>query len=52
MWDYAEADDGTWFGTDHKRNVHHISRSAIEWSKAVEKTNTCRDIEDEDYMQF
>ena len=36
-----------WQGTSHKRNLHHISRSGIEWSKAVDKTDSCKDIEDE-----
>ena len=45
MWDYVNA-DGEWTSADHKRKIHHISRSAIEWCKAVEKTNSCRTIED------
>ena len=48
MRDYQPLDDGAaWVGTEHKRIIHHISRSGIIWSKAVEKTNTCRNIEDE-----
>lgn len=46
MWDYEKI-GGEWVGTTHKRHIHHISRSAIEWSRAVEKTGVCRDIEDE-----
>lgn len=36
MYDYEKV-DGVWVGTSHKRLIHHISRSAIIWSKAVEK---------------
>lgn len=36
-----------WQGTTHKRHIHHISRSAIEWSKAVVLSGKCKDIEDE-----
>ena len=36
IWDYQKAEDGTWIGTDHKRNIHHISRSGIEWMIASE----------------
>lgn len=36
-----------WTGTTHKRKIHHISKSAIIWSKAVEKTQLFKDIEDE-----
>ena len=36
-----------WIAAPHKRNIHHISRSAIIWSKAVESTGLFRDIEDE-----
>lgn len=36
-----------WHGTTHKRHIHHISRSAIEWSKAVAISGECEDIEDE-----
>ena len=45
MWDYQKI-DGVWQGSPHKRTIHHISRSAIEWSKAVEKTNSCKDVEE------
>lgn len=34
-----------WVGAPHKRLIHHISRSAIEWSKAVDKFPKYRDIE-------
>jgi len=32
MYDY-ECVAGHWRGTDHKRYIHHISRSALIWSK-------------------
>ena len=59
LWDYepvigsvqVELSDVTsetqWQGTDHKRHIHHISRSAIEWAKAVACSGECKDIEDE-----
>ena len=43
MWDYAPVqnngvpDYDWWYSTDHKRRIHHISRSAIQWSLAAEK---------------
>lgn len=49
MWDYEpHPDNGNqigewkgvrddWGGSPHKRLIHHVSRSAIEWSLAVEK---------------
>ncbi len=37
----------TWQATDHKSRIHHIARSAIEWSKAVDRFPTYRDIEDD-----
>lgn len=36
-----------WEGTPYKRNIHHISRSAIIWSKAVAETGLFKEIEDE-----
>lgn len=45
MWDYVKI-DGVWQSAPHKRLIHHISRSAVEWTKAVEKTGEGRDIED------
>lgn len=35
-----------WRSTPHKRLVHHISRSAIEWSRAVDRFPAYRDIEE------
>lgn len=37
----------SWQGTVHKRNIHHISRSAIEWAKAVALSGECKGIEDQ-----
>jgi 3'-5' exoribonuclease len=35
--DYQKV-DGVWGSADHKRFIHHISRSAIMWQEAVGKT--------------
>ena len=35
-----------WVGTEHRRNIHHISRSAIIWSKAVAETGLFKEMED------
>lgn len=35
----------TWEKSPHNREIHHISRSAIEWSKAVEKFPEYKSIE-------
>lgn len=32
VWDYVKI-DGVWTSSQHKRNIHHISRSVIEWNK-------------------
>lgn len=45
--DYTEIAPGNWTGTPHKRLIHHISRSAIIWSRAVDRFPGYRDIEDE-----
>jgi 3'-5' exoribonuclease len=39
MYDYAPVDPEMkdWTGTKHKRNIHHISRSALVWSDAFTK---------------
>jgi len=34
--DYAKI-NGVWQGTEHKRLIHHISRSAIIWSNAYQR---------------
>ncbi len=49
LWDYQPqsdpiAEDTQWGPSEHKRLIHHISRSAIEWSKAVHLTGECLDI--------
>lgn len=36
-----------WVGTQHRRNIHHISRSAIIWSKAVTETGLFKQMEDD-----
>ena len=47
MWDYEYNEvSGKWQGTKHKRIIHHISRSGVEWVKAVEKTNSFRESSD------
>jgi 3'-5' exoribonuclease len=50
IWDYEpvpETEYKEWRGTAHKRNIHHISRSGIVWTKAVAETGQCKEIEDE-----
>lgn len=52
LWDYRfEPASGScsegWVATNHKRTIHHINRSAIEWSVAVHETECCADIHDE-----
>lgn len=38
MWDYERSNNPEipWQGTEHKRMIHHISRSALIWQKACE----------------
>ena len=36
--------DGIWCGSDHKRYIHHISRSAIIWSEEVKKNQYIYDM--------
>lgn len=38
MWDYERSDDPSvpWQGAEHKRMIHHISRSALIWQNACE----------------
>jgi 3'-5' exoribonuclease len=45
MWDYHKV-DGFWRSAPHKRIIHHISRSAIEWTKAVNNADEGGDIEE------
>ncbi len=37
MWDYEPVDNSynEWRGTEHKRTIHHISRSALVWNSTV-----------------
>jgi len=35
MWDYHRDVNNTWCGTSHKRHIHHISRSALNWQEAI-----------------
>ena len=39
MWDYEPlgANMDSWRGTEHKRLIHHISRSALVWNNACNK---------------
>ena len=46
LYDYEYVNEG-WRGTDHKRLIHHISRSAIMWSNMFEKLpNLNKDLHD------
>lgn len=53
MWDYEPSSSGIidektkWEATPHKRIIHHISRSALEWSKAVDTTGLFKDAHDD-----
>jgi 23S rRNA maturation-related 3'-5' exoribonuclease YhaM len=47
LWDYSKVSDGSWVSNSHKRHIHHIQRSAIEWGKAVARIDGYHDIEDE-----
>jgi len=40
VWDYkpTNSEFTEWTGTNHKRTIHHISRSALVWSKSVDET--------------
>ena len=46
MEDYTEITPSNWAGTDHKRIIHHISKSGIMWSRAVDKFPAYRAIEE------
>lgn len=38
MWDYEpDGDYNNWKVTPHKRNIYHLSRSALVWQSAAEK---------------
>ncbi len=58
LWDYILKDPyipgmgdamepAIWQSAPHHRLIHHINRSAIEWTRAVSETGLCKDIEDE-----
>jgi 3'-5' exoribonuclease len=38
MYDYEKDDIVGWRGSEHKRLIHHISRSVIIWAKALDET--------------
>ena len=40
LYDYVPMDDTLeeWESTDHKRIIHHISRSAVMWTEACERS--------------
>lgn len=55
VWDYEYVpEQGTetvpipehWVKTEHCRRIHHVSRSAVEWSKAVEMFPKFKDLEE------
>jgi 3'-5' exoribonuclease len=46
LWDYTKNESGEWVGTEHKRNIHHISRSAIEWNLIASRHNIPQDLID------
>jgi len=31
LWDYDLSEDGDWVTQNHRRKIHHISRSNVEW---------------------
>lgn len=37
IWDYEKI-DGIWRASVHRRDIHHISRSGIVWSRAIDLT--------------
>lgn len=54
LWDYKriEVTEGCynrseWVKTTHARNIHHISRSALVWTKAVDSTGLYKEEHDE-----
>ena len=52
LWDYGICGkdfrgDNVWIKTKHARNIHHISRSALVWSKAVDNTQLYKEEHDE-----
>lgn len=57
MWDYApRSDNGTpdydnWISTSHKRKIHHISRSAIQWNLAAEQWGLAKPATIDDFVK-
>jgi 3'-5' exoribonuclease len=52
MWDYEP--DGSyevWGSAPHKRSIHHISRSAIQWNLAAEKWNLAKPATIDDFVK-
>ena len=49
IYDYKPSDKymSQWESTEHKRKIHHISKSGVLWVKAVTETGLCKDIEDD-----
>lgn len=48
MWDYRPTNEQMteWTSTEHKRNIHHISRSCIEWNLIAQKENLDQELTD------
>lgn len=46
IFDCERLEDGTWVGTDHKRLVHHISKSNSYWCIQAEKYGAGQDFMD------
>lgn len=49
VWDYKRVDNSNepWVPTKHKREIHHISRSGLVWSKAVDSTGLFKEHHDD-----
>jgi 3'-5' exoribonuclease len=49
MWDYSplDLDHKDWQGNEHKRRIHHISRSALVWHDAAEKGGVAAEMHDD-----
>lgn len=46
LWDYKQDKDGNWINTEHKRRIHHISKSAMIFFENANKAGL--DIETRD----
>ncbi len=57
MWDYGPSGPeghpnyDTWVSMPHKRSIHHISRSAIQWNLAAEKWNLAKPATIDDFVK-